>query len=340
MSLIGWIISMEILFGNFKVSNCIVAARQFIVASMSDSARQFDFDVAIIGGGSGGYAAARTSASQGLRTVVVEGGAELGGLCILRGCMPTKALLYAAEVRHLARSSALWGMKPFAVPFDWAGVMARKDAVIKDFTDYRVGQLSGGKFEFIRSSACFVDDHTVALDGGKQLTAKSFVISTGSIVGPSPIPQLSALGYLDSDEALKLRELPKSMVILGGGAIAVEFAQLFARFDVEVTIIQRSEQLLKDFDADVAAAIEEAFRREGIKVHTNTQLVDARRVSNRKVVSFLHNGQKTEVVAEEILFALGRLPNTRSLQLDRAGVLTEKNRIITNDRMQTNVPHM
>ena len=120
----------------------------------------------------------------------------------------------------------------------------------------------------------------------------------------------------------------------------MEFAQLFARFDVEVTIIQRSEQLMKEFDADAAAAIEEAFRREGIKVYTNTQLVDARRESNLKVVSFLHNGQKTDVAAEEILFALGRTPNTKGLQLDRAGVLTDKDRIITNDRMQTNVPHI
>ena len=327
-------------FGNFKLSNCFGIGSRFIVAAMSLAARQSDFDVAIIGGGSGGYAAARTSASQGLRTVVIEGGTEVGGLCILRGCMPTKALLYAAEVRHLAKSSTHWGMKPFPVPFDWGSVMARKDAVIKDFADYRVSQLSGGKFEFIRSSARFVDAHTVALESGESLTAKSFVLSTGSIVGPSPIPQLADLGYLNSDEALTLRELPKSIVILGGGAIAVEFAQLFARFDVEVTIIQRSEHLLKDFDSDAAAAIEEAFRREGIKVYTNTQLVDARRESNLKVVSFLHNGQKTDVAAEEILFALGRAPNTKELQLDRAGVLTDKDRIITNDRMQTSVPHI
>ena len=327
-------------FGNFKLSNCLGPAGGFIVAVMSSAARQFDFDAAIIGGGSGGYAAARTAAGRGLRTVVIEGGTEVGGLCILRGCMPTKALLYAAEVRHLAKSSALWGMQPFAVPFDWASIMARKDAVIKDFADYRAGQLSNGKFEFIRSNARFMDPHTVSLENGKTLTAQSFVISTGSVVGPVPIPQLSEAGYLTSDDALRLSKLPKSIIILGGGAIAVEFAQLFARFDVEVTLIQRSEQLLKDFDADAAVAIEEIFRREGIKVYTNTQLVDARRESNRKVVSFLRNGQKTDVAAEEILFALGRAPNTKALQLDRAGVLTEKGRIVTNDRMQTSAPQI
>ncbi len=218
--------------------------------------------------------------------------------------------------------------------------MARKDAVIKDFASYRADQLSRGKFEFIRSTARFVNPHTVALENGQCLTAKNFVVSTGSNVGSSPIPQLSETGYLTSDDALHLRELPKSLIILGGGAIAVEFAQLFARFDVEVTLIQRSEQLLKDFDVDAAAAIEATFRREGIKVYTNTQLVDARRESNQKAISFLHDGRKIDVVADEILFALGRTPNTRLLQVERAGVLTDNDRIITNDRMQTSAPHI
>ncbi len=307
---------------------------------MSSTGRQFDFDVVIIGGGSGGYAAARTSASQGLRTVVIEGGTEVGGLCILRGCMPTKALLYAAEVRHLAKFSALWGMKPAPVLFDWASVMARKDAVIKEFADYRASQLSKGKFEFIRANARFVEPHTLELDSGRNLTAGSFIVSTGSVVGASPIPELNEVGYLDSDDALKLRVLPKSIIVLGGGAIAVEFAQLFARFDVEVTVIQRSDHLLRDFDADAATAIEEAFRREGIKVFTDTQLTGVRREAGQKVVSFVHDGRTTEVAAEEILFALGRTPNTKALALDRAGVVTEKERVVTNERMQTSVPHI
>src|SRR6187431_78371 len=110
---------------------------------------KFDCDVAILGGGSAGYASARIAAAADLKTVVIEGGKEVGGLCILRGCMPTKALLYAAEVRHLAESANWWGMKPAEVPFDWSAVMARKDHLIREFADYRVQQLSSGKFEFI-----------------------------------------------------------------------------------------------------------------------------------------------------------------------------------------------
>ena len=117
--------------------------------------QKFDYDVAVLGGGSAGYAAARTAAGAGLKTVVIEGGEEVGGLCILRGCMPTKALLYAAEVMHLAGHAGPWGIRAGNVSFDFAKVMARKNALIKDFADYRRQQLAGGKFKFIRANAQF-----------------------------------------------------------------------------------------------------------------------------------------------------------------------------------------
>lgn len=307
---------------------------------MSNGPRNFDYDLAVIGGGSGGYAAARTAGAAGLRTVVVEGGKEVGGLCILRGCMPTKTLLYAAEVRHLAQYGGLWGMKPGDVKFDWSAVMARKDGLIKEFADYRVQQLTRGKFEFIRALASFQDTHTVTLNTGQTLTARHFIISTGSVVARPPLPQLAGVGYLTSDDALALKRLPKSLIILGGGAVAVEFAQLFARFDVEVTLIQRGEHLLREFDRDAAEVVESVFRREGIKVFTNTRLVDAYRDGSQKVVTFLHGDEKTEARADEILFALGRSPNTASLALDKAGVTTDRGRIITNGQMQTSAPHI
>jgi pyruvate/2-oxoglutarate dehydrogenase complex dihydrolipoamide dehydrogenase (E3) component len=301
---------------------------------------QFDFDVAVIGGGSGGYAAARTAAGAGLKTAVIEGGKEVGGLCILRGCMPTKALLYAAEVRHLAQYGALWGMKPGEVRFDWGAVMARKDGLIKEFADHRIHQLSSGRSKFIRANARFADSHALALDDGETLTAAHFVISTGSTVARPPLPQLAAVGYLTSDDALALKKLPETMIVLGGGAVAVEFAQLFARFDVDVTLIQRSPHLLKDFDADAAAVIETVFRREGIKLFTDTRLLDAYRDGRSKVITFMHNGARTQAKAEEILFALGRTPNTTSLALDRAGVKTDQGRIVTNAAMQSSAPHI
>ena len=302
--------------------------------------KRFDYDVAVIGGGSGGYAAARTAAAAKLKTVVIEGGEEVGGLCILRGCMPTKAMLYAAEVKHLAEHAATWGVRAGNVSFDFAKVMARKNLMIKDFADFRVQQLNAGKFKFIRANAKFLDAHTVVLSNGKKLTAKYFVIATGSRVAPSPLPQLDEVGYITSDEAVAMKKLPKSLIILGGGAIACEFAQFFQRFGVKVTLIQRSEKLLKEFDADAGAEAEKVFRREGMQVFTGTKLVDAKRKGKLKSVSFEHHGKVISVAAEEILFALGRVPNTAALGLENAGVKTEAGRVITNKKMQTSAPHI
>ena len=300
----------------------------------------YDFDVAVIGGGSGGYAAARTAAGAGLTTVVIEGGREVGGLCILRGCMPTKALLYAAEVRHLAGEAATWGLKAAKPGFDFPAVMARKDRLIKEFADFRAQQLEDGRFKFIRANARFLDPHTVALDNGKKLSAKHFVIATGSSVAPSPLPALTELGCLTSDDALALRRLPKSLLILGGGAIACEFAQFFARFGVRVTLIQRSEQVLKEFDADAGAVVAEVFRREGVAVYTGTKLLGAKRQGRLKAIQFEQGGQTVSVAAEEVLFALGRVPNTAGLDLENAGVRTEQGRVVANEFMQTTAPHI
>ncbi len=300
----------------------------------------FDFDVAILGGGSGGYAAARTVAGAGLKTVVIEGGREVGGLCILRGCMPTKALLYAAEVKHLAEHAGTWGIQTGRVGFDFKAVMARKSAQIADFAGYREQQLSGGKFKFIRANATFLNRQTVRLDDGKTVTAKHFVIATGSRVAPSPLPALNEVGFITSDEAVGLKRLPKSLIILGGGAIACEFAQFFARFGVKVTLIQRSAHLLREFDADAGVVVETVFRREGIGVYTDTTLLDAQRQGKRKTVRFEQHGKTVSVSAEEILFALGRVPNTASLGLENAGVKTEHGRIVANAGMQTSAPHI
>jgi len=301
---------------------------------------QFDHDVVILGGGSAGYAAARTAAGAGLKTTVIEGGEEVGGLCLLRGCMPTKALLYAAEVMHLAGRAGPWGIRAGKIAFDFKKVMARKNALIKDFADYRRQQLAGGKFKFIRARARFLDPHTVKLSNGKTLTATHFIITTGSAVAPPPLPQLRETGYLTSDDALTLKRLPKSLIVLGGGAIACEFAQFFARFGVKVTLVQRSEHILREFDTEAAVEIEKVFRREGIGVFTNTKLTKVKRNGRLKTVSFQREGKTISVSAGEILFALGRVPDTASLNLAGARVASERGRIVANEFMQTSIPHI
>ncbi len=300
----------------------------------------FDFDVAILGAGSAGFAAARTTAAAGLKTALLEGGREVGGLCILRGCMPSKALLYAAEVRHLAQHGATWGLRPGRVGFDFKKVMARKAAMIADFAGYRRRQLEHGKFTFLRAQASFIDPHTLQLRPGGRLTARHFVIGTGSVVSPPPLAGLDSVGYLTSDHALSRERLPRSLIVLGGGATACELAQFFARFDVAVTQIQRSPHLLKQFDPEASATIETVFRREGIKLFTNTRLLRATRQGRLKVIEFAQGRKRHRVAAEEILLTLGRSPNTATLGLERAGVKTENGRIIANARQQTSAPHI
>lgn len=302
--------------------------------------RQFDYDLAVVGGGSAGYAAARTAVAAGLRTVVIESATEVGGLCILRACMPTKALLYAAEVMQHARQVAPWGIHAENVGFDFTQVMARKDTFIADLVLERRQQLASGEFKFLRGKARFVDPHTLAVTGHATLTAAHFVIATGSSVSPPSLPGLRDAGYLTSDDALKLTELPKSLIILGGGAVAVEFAQFFARFGVQVTMLQRGDHLLSKFDTDAATEIERVFRRAGVDIVTNVELLDARGTGRQKAVSFRHHGQTREVSAEAILVALGREPNTATLDLEKAGVTTERGRILADRFMRTSAAHI
>jgi pyruvate/2-oxoglutarate dehydrogenase complex dihydrolipoamide dehydrogenase (E3) component len=323
-------------------------ARQIIATPMKKAPAKRSspmFDLAILGGGSAGYAAARTAAAAGLKTVVIEGGKEVGGLCILRGCMPSKALLYAAEVLHLARSAKTWGLRIPKAGFDFKAVMARKNALVADFAQDRRQSLSAGKFAFLRASASFVDPHTVALsdaEGDAPQTVKSryFVIGTGSVIAPAAVPGLGEIGFLTSDDALSLRKLPRSVIVLGGGPVAVELAQFLGRFDVEVTLLQRSEQLLREFDADAAAVVEKVLQGEGIRVWTGATLLKAFRQGRRKGMAFQHGGQTRRVVAEDILFALGRVPATAGLDLHNAGVETDSGRIVTNAEMQTSTPHI
>lgn len=304
------------------------------------SEQRFDYEVMIIGAGSGGYAAARTAASQGLKTALVDGAEELGGLCILRGCMPTKSLLYAAEVLHLARHGATWGIRSPIAEFNWSDVLSRKNAMISDFAEFRRNQLSHGRFEFIHERASFVDAHTVKLSGGRTVRAGHFIVATGSTVAPTPLPQLAATGFITSDEAIHLPTLPESMILLGGGAIAVEFAQLFARFGVRVTMVQRSDHILHAFDKEAAEVMEAVLRREGVALHTGTKLVDARRLGNGKEVAFEHQGETVRVSADEVFYALGRVPNVAGLGLEHAGVKLEYGRIVTDEHMRTSVPHI
>jgi pyruvate/2-oxoglutarate dehydrogenase complex dihydrolipoamide dehydrogenase (E3) component len=304
------------------------------------------YDFIVIGAGSAGYAAASTASRLGLKTAIVDGAEQLGGLCILRGCMPSKTLLESASRFRTLRRAREFGLRAEQIGFEPREILARKRRLVGEFADYRVEQLNSGRFDLIRGMAGFVDPHTIEVrkseGGALRLHGKTFLIATGSRPTRVTVPGLEQVGYLGSDDVLEREEIPKSVVVLGGGATALEFASYYNALGSEVTVIQRSAQVLKEFDPDVAEAIVAAFQQHGTRVYIQTKLLKAETrqtpEGRRKVVHFEHEGEIREVEAEEIVYALGREPQLAGLNLQKAG--EGLGVFKANNAQQTSVPHI
>jgi len=275
------------------------------------------YDLVVIGAGSGGYAAARTARELGASVALVDPG-PLGGLCILRGCMPSKTLLATSDRAQDVREAKALGIATDAPRVDLPFVMARKREVIGGFTDYRVEALRS--FPLYEGAARFLDGGHIAVGEETTLEGKAFVVCTGSIVAPAPILGLDEVGFIDSDAALELETLPKSLLVLGGGYVACELGQFFARLGVETTIAIRGKQLLSGEDDDVGESLTRYFRDEGIPVETGVQFSNFVRSGANKVLHAVQAGVARTFEAEEVFHALGRVPNVGGLDLEKAGV--------------------
>ncbi|MDB5101230.1 MAG: lpd [Cyanobacteria bacterium RYN_339] len=297
------------------------------------------YDLAVLGAGSAGYWAAKTGAKLGAKTALVDPG-PLGGLCILRGCMPSKALLRSSEVLHLAQHAHEVGVLVKDVGYDFAKIMERKAHWVEEFAKYRrEGILSQNGFDFIHAPGKFIDAHTLQV-GDRHITASKIVIATGSVVHVPEVPGLRDVGYITSDEALSLEKPPASMLVLGGGVIALELGQFYHRLGVKVTFVLRGERILTNEDDDVALAMQKCLEDEGITI-VNHALMERFELRNgKKVMHVLRHNQCTELEADEIMLTLGRQPNTAPLGLENAGLEVHPFVLPVNEHMQTARPHI
>ncbi|MEM9015375.1 MAG: NAD(P)/FAD-dependent oxidoreductase, partial [Verrucomicrobiota bacterium] len=300
------------------------------------------YDFIVLGGGSAGYAAARTAHEYGMKTAVIDGAETLGGLCILRGCMPSKTLIESSNRFRSIRRADEFGLRASETAIDGEEIINRKRELIGEFAEYRQGQLEDGRFDLIRGRASFTGEKSLEVslreaEGTRELTFRSALVATGSVVNRLPLEGLEETGYWTSDDVLEATKIPESIIVLGGGAIALELACYFEGLGREVTVVQRSEQLLTGFDEDVARALEEAIAgRCNATVFTGTKLLlaESDTESGQKIVTFEQGEERKVVKADRILQALGRKPATGGLNLEASGVSVGKGGGITCDREQ------
>ena len=275
------------------------------------------YDLVVVGAGSGGYAAARTARDLGATVALVDHG-PLGGLCILRGCMPSKTLIASSDVAQEIRESGVLGVQAGSPKIDFPKIMARKAEIIKGFADDRVAALES--FPLYEGPAHFLSPRELAVGDDVVLESRRFVIATGSVIAPPIVPGLDEAGYIDSDAALVLPKPPASLVVLGGGYVATELGQFYARMGVPTTMILRAPHVLSSEDDDVGDALTRYLREEGIHVETGALPVRVERKGDRRVVIYARDGVEQSVETDEILYALGRVPNVEGLDLEKAGV--------------------
>jgi mercuric reductase len=308
-------------------------------------AKAAKFDLVILGSGSTAFAAALRAQELG-KTAVMTEERTIGGTCVNRGCLPSKNLIEAAKIVHDAQHPCFPGLTSANIDIDFRKLIEQKDKLIHDYRKRKYEILTGGKFAIETGHVRFVDEHTVEVDG-ERLTGEKILIATGSrpvipnIDGIRAVPFLTS-DLLTNDEPMEMDELPRSLIIVGGGYIALELGQMFHRFDVEVTILERNDQLLAHgYEPGVGRTIGEIFEKEGIRVVTNASAISVRQDGNSVVVVAAVCDRRVELRAEKLLVATGRHPNSDKIDIEKPGVeLGKHSEVRVDEFLRTNVSHI
>jgi dihydrolipoamide dehydrogenase len=298
-----------------------------------------DVDVAVLGGGPGGYTAAIRAAQLGASVACVEQEPELGGTCLRVGCIPTKAWVQTAAYLHAAHETfAKLGVKLENPELDFGAANQWKDGVVKQMTQGVASLFKASGVEWVKGKGTFKDANTIAVEGGEDVTFKSAIIATGSFPLRPPIDGLDNERCVDSTGLLAQNEVPKRLCVLGGGIIGVEFASIFDRFGSEVTIIEMLDRLIPLEDEDASKELAKQFGRRGITLRLGKQCTKVERSGEALTVHF---GDGETIEADLMLVAVGRGPTVEGLGLDSIGVDFDKRKgIAADERRRTTVPHI
>jgi pyruvate/2-oxoglutarate dehydrogenase complex dihydrolipoamide dehydrogenase (E3) component len=305
---------------------------------------RYDYDLGIIGGGAAGLTAAAGAAQFGAKTILIEKSAKLGGDCLHYGCVPSKTLIRTAGVYALMKRTTEFGLPQVQLPpVDLEAVMNRVKIVIDKIQQHdspeRFCDLGA---QVVFGKASFVDDHSVNLDGN-TLSARSWIIATGSSPALPPVEGLAHTPYLTNETIFSQKKLPASLIVLGGGPIGLELAQALGRLGSQVTIVEFMDRILGPEDTDIADILQQQLKEEGITIYTATKAVKARydnSLFHLTITDASGKGQNSTLTAEALLVAAGRKPNIDGLALDAAGVIFTSRGIPTDTRMKTNVSHI
>ncbi len=298
-------------------------------------------DLLVIGGGPAGYAGALRGARKGLKTVLVEA-RDLGGTCLNRGCIPTKALFRAQEVAYLVRRAQEFGVLGEYRGLDWAKVLERKKRVVRQLTGGVRFLLGKAGVEVIQGFAVFAGDRVIQVrqDGKviREFQPRFVLLAPGSRSASLPVPGSDLPRVIDSEKALELPELPESMVVIGGGVIGMEMACIFQGFGVAVEVIEMMPKILPPVDQEVTDLLTRLVERQGMKVHVNARVQEIREHNGKLEVLYAQNGEFRAASGEYVLVAVGRVPATEGMGLEEIGIEMDRKAVVTDATLRTSLP--